>query len=136
LGALRGDFISQEDVAPLIDAIRRAVQNPEERQVLRLHGRRRDGSIIDVEAVGRRLRDMSEPPCAVFNWRDISERVRVEQELERARDASKEAFDEINRLRQLLESENAYLRQEILDVSGNSELLGSSAGLRRVREQI
>jgi PAS domain S-box-containing protein len=74
-------FISQEDVAPLFDKIRRAIENPEEIQTLRLHARRRDGSTIDIETVGRRLRDLADPPCIVFNWRDISERVRFEQEL-------------------------------------------------------
>jgi PAS domain S-box-containing protein len=39
-----GDFISPEDVASVIDKIHRALENPDEVQTLRVHGRRRDGS--------------------------------------------------------------------------------------------
>jgi transcriptional regulator with GAF, ATPase, and Fis domain len=62
---------------------------------------------------------MANPPCVVFNWRDITERVQL-----------------FEMLRQRLESENAYLREEVREASGNSELLGGSPGLHRVREQI
>jgi len=91
LGHDAREFLSQEDAAPLMNKIRRAIENPEEIQTIRARGRRRDGSLVDLEAVGRRLRDPADPPCVVFNWRDISERVRFEQELERARDAALEA---------------------------------------------
>jgi PAS domain S-box-containing protein len=114
-----GLFISQEDVDPVIDKIRLAIENPEEVQTLRLRARRRDGSMIDVETVGKRLQDSADSPCVVFNWRDISERLQL-----------------FEMLRQRLESENAYLREEVREASGNFELLGASAGLRRVREQI
>jgi transcriptional regulator with GAF, ATPase, and Fis domain len=50
--------------------------------------------------------------------------------------ANAHAFDEIDRLRQRLESENAYLRQEVQDAAGGVEILGESAGIRRVLEQI
>jgi transcriptional regulator with GAF, ATPase, and Fis domain len=50
--------------------------------------------------------------------------------------ANARAFDEIDRLRQRLESENAYLRQEVQNAAGGIEILGSSAGIRRVLEQI
>jgi PAS domain S-box-containing protein len=114
-----GAFVSADDVDPLIDKIRRAIENPEEVQTLRLRARRRDGSTIDVETVGKRLQDTANSPCVVFNWRDISERVQL-----------------FEMLRQRLESENAYLREEVREASGNSELLGGSPGLHRVREQI
>ncbi len=91
VGRHAGEFISQEDVAPLMDMVRRAIEKSEELQTLRLRVRRRDGSMINVETTGRRLRDPPDPACVVFNWRDISERVRFEQELEHARDAALEA---------------------------------------------
>jgi PAS domain S-box-containing protein len=118
VGRHAGDFISPEDVAPLIDKIHRALENPEEVQTLRMHGRRRDGSTIDVEAVGRRLREPADP-YVVFNWRDISERVQF-----------------YDRLRQRLESENAYLQEEVKLASGSGTILGKSAGVHRVLEQI
>jgi PAS domain S-box-containing protein len=114
-----GDFISPEDVAPVIDKIHRALENPEEVQTLRVHGRRRDGSTIDIEAVGRRLREPADLPYVVFNWRDISERVQF-----------------YDGLRQRLESENAYLQEEVRLASGSGTILGKSAGVHRVLEQI
>ena len=119
LGRHIGDFISPEDVAPVIDKIHRALENPEEVQTLRVHGRRRDGSTIDIEAVGRRLREPADLPYVVFNWRDISERVQF-----------------YDGLRQRLESENAYLQEEVRLASGSGTILGKSAGVHRVLEQI
>jgi PAS domain S-box-containing protein len=114
-------FISQEDVAPLREKIRRAIENPEEVQMLRVHARRRDGSTIDVEAVGRRLRDPPDPPCVVFNWRDISERVHFEQELERARDAALEA----SRLKSAFIANMSHeIRTPLNIIAGYTDLVG------------
>jgi PAS domain S-box-containing protein len=44
--------INPEDVAPLIDKIRRALEQQKDIQTLRWRGRRRDGSNINIEAVG------------------------------------------------------------------------------------
>jgi transcriptional regulator with GAF, ATPase, and Fis domain len=46
------------------------------------------------------------------------------------------AFDEIDRLRQRLEGENAYLRDEITTATDGEIILGNSASMRRVLEQI
>ena len=113
------DFMSPEDYAPVVDKIRRAFENPEEVQTIRARALRRDGSTVDVEAVGRRLRDPADPPYVVFNWRDISERVQF-----------------YDRLRERLESENAYLQEEVRAASGSGTILGRTAGVHRVLEQI
>ena len=118
IGRHAGDFIRPEEVAPLIDKIRRALENPEEVQTIRARAVRPDGSTIDVEAVGRRLRDPADTPYVVFNWRDISERVQY-----------------YDKLRERLESENAYLQEEVRAASGNGTILGRSAGVHRVLEQ-
>ena len=46
------------------------------------------------------------------------------------------ALDEIEVLRQRLELENAYLREEVRSASGSGIILGNSAGVRRVLDQI
>jgi PAS domain S-box-containing protein len=119
IGRYAGDFISPQDIPSLNDKIRRALENPEEVQTLRLQARRRDGSTIDVEAVGRRSRDPADHPYVVFNWRDVSERVQF-----------------YDRLRERLESENEYLQEEVRAASGSGTILGRSAGVHRVLEQI
>jgi PAS domain S-box-containing protein len=113
------DFLSPEDAASVVDKIRRALENPERVQTIRVRALRRDGSTVDVEAVGRRLRDPANPPYVVFNWRDISERVQF-----------------YDRLRERLESENEYLQEEVRAASGSGTILGRSAGVHRVLEQI
>jgi transcriptional regulator with GAF, ATPase, and Fis domain len=46
------------------------------------------------------------------------------------------AFKEIDKLRQCLESENEYLREEVRASSGDSTILGNSPAIHRVFEQI
>ena len=58
------------------------------------------------------------------------------RELTAVNEQLRNALAEIDELRQRLESENAYLRQEVREASGNHKLLGASAGLQRVLEQI
>ncbi len=118
-GRNAADFMSPEDTAPMLDRIRRAIENPDEVQTIRARARRPDGSLVDVEAVGRRLQDPFDPPYVVFNWRDISERVQY-----------------YDRLRERLESENEYLQEEVRLASGNGKILGRSAGVHRMLEQI
>ena len=119
VGRYATDFMSAEDGTSVIDKIRRAFENPEEVQTIRARALRRDGSTVHVEAVGRRLPDPADPPCVVFNWRDISERVQF-----------------YDRLRERLESENEYLQEEVRAASGSGAILGRSAGVHRVIEQI
>ncbi|HWJ40460.1 MAG TPA: sigma 54-interacting transcriptional regulator, partial [Candidatus Limnocylindrales bacterium] len=119
VGRYATDFMSAEDGTSVIDKIRRAFENPEEVQTIRARAVRPDGSTVHVEAVGRRLRDPADPPCVVFNWRDISERVQF-----------------YDRLRERLESENEYLQEEVRLASGSETILGKSAGVHRVIEQI
>ena len=50
--------------------------------------------------------------------------------------ANSRAFEEVEKLRQRLEAENGYLREEIKVASGGTTMLGGSPGIRRVLEQI
>jgi PAS domain S-box-containing protein len=119
VGRFATDFMSPEDEVPIVDKIRHAFENPEEVHTIRARAVRPDGSTVHVEAVGRRVRDPAGPPYVVFNWRDISERVQY-----------------YDKLRERLESENAYLQEEVRAASGNGAILGRSAGVHRVLEQI
>ena len=69
---------------------------------------------------------------------DVLENRVVERtrELTSVNEQLRSALEEVTQLRHQLESENAYLRQEVREASGNLKLLGASAGLHRVLEQI
>jgi transcriptional regulator of aromatic amino acid metabolism len=58
------------------------------------------------------------------------------RELTTANEQLKSAFEEIDKLRQRLESENEYLREEVRATSGESTILGNSPAIRRVLERI
>ena len=58
------------------------------------------------------------------------------RELSAVNEELRRALDEIDKLRQRLELENAYLREEVRAASDSGPILGNSAGLRRVLEQI
>jgi formate hydrogenlyase transcriptional activator len=54
----------------------------------------------------------------------------------RAEQATKNALDEVRNLRDQLQRENSYLQQEVKAVRGHVHLIGESAALRGVLEQI
>ena len=58
------------------------------------------------------------------------------RELTEANLQLRRALEEIDKLRQSLESENAYLREEVREASGSTEILGNSHSIRRVLEQV
>jgi transcriptional regulator with GAF, ATPase, and Fis domain len=58
------------------------------------------------------------------------------RELTAANEQLKRAFEEIDKLRQRLESENEYLLEEVRAASGDSTILGNSPAIRRVLERI
>ena len=58
------------------------------------------------------------------------------RELTAANEKLKRAFEEIDKLRRSLESENEYLREEVRAASGESTILGNSPAIRSVLERI
>jgi PAS domain S-box-containing protein len=82
------DLVCLEDVATATEKIRSCLESLDEVQTMRMRIRRRDGSLINVEAVGKRLGNSAPSPRVVINWRDVSEQLRFEEELARTRDAA------------------------------------------------
>ncbi len=88
-----------------------------------------DGSAVPVEYISTPIREDGKLSGAVVIFRDISER----REIERQREA---AYDEIKCLKEQLEQERDYLREEI-NVSANfGEIIGDSQALDRTLAQI
>jgi PAS domain S-box-containing protein len=88
-----------------------------------------DGSPVPVEYTSTPIRQDGKIQGAVVVFRDISER----KEIERQREA---AFQEINQLKEQLEQERDYLRDEIKTGSDFGEIIGNSAALKRTMAQI
>jgi len=88
-----------------------------------------DGSAIPVEYTSTPIREDGEVTGAVVVFRDISERRRLEEQ-------RKQDFDEISRLKEQLELERDYLRDEIRVSSHYRGIIGESRALKRTLEQI
>ncbi|MCP5093637.1 MAG: PAS domain S-box protein, partial [Gammaproteobacteria bacterium] len=88
-----------------------------------------DGSAVPVEYTSTPILQDGEIQGAVVVFRDISQR----KEIERQRAA---AFQEIKQLKEPLEQERDYLRDEIKTGSDYGEIIGASAALNRTMAQI
>lgn len=88
-----------------------------------------DGSAVPVEYISTPIRKDGKLNGAVVIFRDISERKKIENQREAA-------FREIRSLKEQLEQERDYLREEI-NVSVNfGEIIGDSQALKRTLAQI
>ena len=88
-----------------------------------------DGRAIPVEYTSTPIVENDQLMGAVVVFRDISERVKIEKQREAA-------FQEIKQLKEQLELERDYLRDEIKITSNFGEIIGQSQPLRRMLEQI
>ena len=88
-----------------------------------------DGSAIPVEYTSTPIMLDGKPNGAVVVFRDISKR----KEIERQREA---AFEEIKILKEQLEQERDYLRDEINVTVNFGEIIGESQALKRTLAQI
>ena len=87
------------------------------------------GAAVPVEYTSTPIRKDGKLDGAVVVFRDISER----KELEKQREA---AFEEIKELKDQLEQERDYLRDEINVAANFGEIIGESEALRRALAQI
>ncbi|MDA8870329.1 sigma 54-interacting transcriptional regulator [Rhizobiaceae bacterium] len=90
---------------------------------------RKDGKPIRVEYVSTPIYDQRILVGAVVIFRDITERKENEQKLH-------EAMEEVGRLRDRLEQENAYLIAEMTSHHARQEIVGCSPAIANQRAQI
>jgi len=88
-----------------------------------------EGSAVPVEYTSTPILKEGKPDGAVVVFRDVSERKRLEAE-------RRSAFEQIKDLKEQLEQERDYLRDEINVASHFGEIIGESQALRRTMAQI
>lgn len=90
---------------------------------------RKDGTCIRIEYTSTPIRDHGSIVGAVIVFRDIGQRKEAEEKLHAA-------MQEVERLRERLELENAYLQEEIRTERRHHEIIGASAATARILSQI
>ncbi len=88
-----------------------------------------DGHCVPVEYTSTPIWQNDKLDGAVVVFRDISGRLQMERERQ-------QAFDEIKKLKEQLELERDYLRDEIKTSASFGEIIGESQALKRTMEQI
>ena len=90
---------------------------------------RRDGTPFPVEYTSTPIRDRGALVGAVIVFRDISQRREADERL-------RQALAEVVSLRERLELENAYLKEEIRAGSHHQGIIGKSPAIEAIRRQI
>jgi PAS domain S-box-containing protein len=89
----------------------------------------KQGRKIPVEYTSTPILEAGRLVGAVIIFRDIRERKQAEKKL-------RAALDEVQTLKQKLEKENAYLQEEYLSEHNYKEIVGRSAAIKQVIQQI
>jgi PAS domain S-box-containing protein len=89
----------------------------------------KEGREIPVEYTSTPILEAGRLVGAVIIFRDIRERKQAEKKL-------RAALDEVQTLKQKLEKENAYLQEEYLSEHNYKEIVGRSAAIKQVIQQI
>lgn len=90
---------------------------------------RKDGTPLFVEYTSTPIRDQGRLIGAVIVFRDVTQRRESEERLQ-------QALEEVENLRERLELENAYLKEEIRLEMSHGEIIGTSAPMQKVLRQI
>jgi transcriptional regulator with GAF, ATPase, and Fis domain len=94
------------------------------------------GQMIGAVSFGTMHREREWADALVSRLRLFVEMIGNSLARTRAEQAMQEAFDEVRRLRDQLQRENQYLRQEVKAVRGHTRLIGDSSALRNVLQQV
>ena len=119
-----GRLYPAED-CPIYNAFRHAKVNLVEDEIFW----RKDGRPIRVEYSSTPMIDGSDVLGAVIIFRDITERKENERRL-------RDALAEVERLKERLEQENAYLQEEVRDSRKHHEIIGVSPAISETLKQI
>lgn len=90
---------------------------------------RKDGSSFPVEYTSTPIYENDELAGAVVVFRDITERKQAEQEL-------RQAYDEVERMKERLEAENVYLQEEIRVEQNHAGIIGKSHAIQQILHQV
>ncbi|MBX9709566.1 MAG: sigma 54-interacting transcriptional regulator [Xanthobacteraceae bacterium] len=90
---------------------------------------RKDGSTVWVEYTSTPIRDRNLVVGAVVVFRDVSQRREADEKL-------RSALAEVDRLRERLEQENAYLQEEIRIETNPRGIIGRSEAIQNVLRQV
>lgn len=90
---------------------------------------RTDGSAVPVEYTSTPIMKDDKPDGAVVVFRDISDRKAIEAQRELA-------YEEIKSLKEQLELERDYLREEVSTAGNFGEIIGESKALKRTLAQV
>ena len=90
---------------------------------------RKDGSSFPVDYTSTPIRENGKLVGAVIVFRDITERIQAEQEL-------RQAYAEIEQMKERLEKENVYLQEEIKIERNFAGIVGQSHAIQQVLHQV
>ena len=90
---------------------------------------RKDGTSFWVEYTSTPIRDRGHVVGAVIVFRDVTQRREADEKL-------RAAHEEVDRLRERLELENAYLQEEIRIEGNHHGIVGRSAAIQKVLRQV
>ena len=126
------DHVHPEDRAPTLAAYVRLLEAPDELLNVRYRLRRKDGSYRVVEAVGNNVLANPAIRAIVLNIRDVSERIRLEEQLRRSEERYRQLLQNSSDLTVLMDADSTihYMSPAVERMLGYTpeELLGQ-AGL-------
>jgi formate hydrogenlyase transcriptional activator len=117
------DLIHADDVPEMMKGLNGMLEGTARLETSSFRAARKDGSLLYIELYGV-LTEHRGRPAVIGTLMDITDRKRAEEEL-------RAAFAEIQLLKEQLEAENVYLREEIKLNHVHGDIVGESPAIRR-----